>query len=195
MKPLRQAALAGIRFLALLAALLPGYAPAIPIEVHDPEVSLTVPSGFEEMAPLTNAPEVVRLFVRRPGPEEAPDTWLTIRKSGSDWTPPADGSAVLGRYAERLNNLDVEVLQSRVSSNAETLRESQAQMPVGTALLQINLKSRAMEDHEMKDLMRQVLTSASTQPPEQRERFQGWGAVGLCLLLGAVLIVIAFGRR
>lgn len=184
----------------LCAAALP--ATAIPIQVHEQDVSLTVPDGFEEMTPLTNDPEVVRLFVRRPAGTEAPDTWLSIRRGGSnvnavtDWQPGASGSQVLGRYSERPRDLDIAVLQTQAASNEAVIRQSQARLPSGDTPYRLDLRSRTMEDQEMKAIMRSVLASAARQqegPP--KPSFNGWGAMFLCLTLGAALIVIAMGRR
>ena len=186
--------------LALAAALLPRPSAAIPVEVREQDVSLKLPDGFEEMSPLTNDPDVVRLFVRRPSTNDEPDTWLTLRKpragdtNAAGWLPPDSGVA-LGHYSERLNDLNVDILQSRLQTNDMTLLESSARLPVGAAPFQLDLRSRSLEDREMKTLMRQVLASANTSATPPREEFKGWGSVVLCLVLGATLIVIAFGRR
>lgn len=173
---------------------------AIPVKVGDGNIAVTVPEGFEEVQPLTNEADVVRLFAHRPSVAAEPDTWLTIRQA-----PAANGAVessnaeadrgVLGRYSERLHGFDVAVLQDRLTTNETVYLQSRAQLPVGAATLLVDLKSRSMEDREMKDLMRAVLASAAARPAENENRFDDWGPLFLCLALAAALIIIAAARR
>lgn len=192
-----------IQALALLAlSLLPFSVSAIPVQIQEHNLSLTLPEGFEEMAPLTNDPDVVRLFVRRASPAEEPNTWLSIRRlppsatKSNDWAPTNTGGSLLGRYGERMRDLDVADLQTRLMTNDTVIIESQAPLPMGSVPLQLDIRSRAMEDLEMKKLMRTILASAAAQPEDRRDTsHNGSGAMFLCLVLGAALIVIACGRR
>lgn len=172
---------------------------AIPVEVHEGGVAFTVPDGFEEMAPLTNEADVVRLFARRPSATADPDTWLTIRQQAGtgavDAATAETGLGVLGRYSERLHGLDVAVLQDRLMTNEAVYLQSRAQLPVGAATLLVNLKSRSMEDREMKELMRAVLASAADQPADSENGFNDWIPLFICLGLAAALLIIAIGRR
>ncbi len=192
--------LTALRGWLAVCALLPLAAAAIPIEVHEQDLALTVPDGFEEMAPLTNDPDVVRLFIRRPSTTGEPDTWLSIRRieppgPASEWHPDVVGSNdIMGRYSERLHDFDVDVIQSRLNAEDAVYRGSRARLPGDSASYQVDLVSRSMEDQEMKTLMRTVLASASAAE-EQTASFTGWGAMFLCLTLGAALIVLAFARR
>ena len=186
----------------LLLSLAPWAAPAIPVQIKEHNLSLTLPAGFEEMAPLTNDPDVVRLFVRRASPADEPNTWLSIRRLPASiatppaWAPTNAGAALLGRYAERLQTLDVDELRARMKTNEALLLESQAPLAGGSVPLQLDIKSRAMEDREMKELMRTVLASAATQAEEGRDPpGRGAGAMFLWLALGAAVIVIACARR
>ena len=87
----------------LVLGLFPLAAPAIPVQIQEHNLSLTLPEGFEEMAPLTNDPDVVRLFVRRASPADEPNTWLSIRRlpasaaRPADWAPTNAGSPLQGR--------------------------------------------------------------------------------------------------
>jgi hypothetical protein len=189
--------------LVLLALSLgPLSAPAIPVQIQEHNLSLTLPEGFEEMAPLTNDPDVVRLFVRRASPADEPNTWLAIRRvpaagvTNADWAPAPAGRPLLGRYGEQVPTLDVDALQATVLTNEAMLRERQARLSAGDVPLQLDIRSRALADREMKELMRTILASAAVQAEEPQEpSSHGWGAMFLCLALGGALIVIACGRR
>jgi len=188
-------------FFASFACFVVGISPAlaIPVEIHEGDIALTVPEGFEEITPLTNESDVVRLFARHPSPSAEPDTWLTIRRAPvttgtvSDATTDTN-SGILGRYSERLHGFDIAVLQKRLTSNDAVYLQSRAQIPAGANALLVDLKSRALEDHEMKDLMRTVLASAAARPAENQETFN-WGPMFLCLALAAALIILACARR
>lgn len=194
------------RYLSTLAlvmlSLTPLVASAIPVQIEEHNLSLSLPAGFEEMAPLTNDPDVVRLFVRRASPADEPNTWLSIRRlpaatgTPGAWVPSNTGVQLLGRYAERSRSLDVDALQTQWLTNETLVLESRARLSAGSVPLQLDIKSRAMEDRELKELMRTVLASAATQADERRGPSKGgWGAMFLCLLLGSALIVIVCGRR
>ena len=193
--------LPGLGLFLLALGLAPWSAPAIPVQIQEHNLSLTLPEGFEEMAPQTNEPDIVRLFVRRASPAEEPNTWLAIRRlpaagaTNADWAPAADGS-LLGRYTEQLPLLDVDALQATVRTNEAMLRERQGHLSVRDVPLQLDIRSRDLADREMKELVRGIVASAAVQDEEPRETSsRGWGAMFLCLVLGAGLIVIACGRR
>ncbi len=186
----------------IVGLLAPLSVPAIPVQIQEHNLAFTLPEGFEESAPVTNDPGVIRLFVRRASPADEPNTWLSIRRlpapavKPADRTPTNTSDLLLGRYAERLQTLDVEDLQTRLMTNEAMVLEGQVRLPMGSVPLQLDIKSRVMEDREMKKLIHTILASAASQPEERRETSsKGTGAMFLCLVLGAALIVIACGRR
>lgn len=184
---------------ALLIA-LPLISCAIPAEIHSGDIAFPVPEGFEAVTPLTNESDVVRLFARRSSTTAEPDTWLTIRQTqastGAVEAAAAEPSrGVLGRYSERLHGLDVAVLQDRLTTNDSVYLQSRAQFPAGSGTLEVDLKSRSLQDQEMKEIMRAILAAAAAQRTENQQDFSGWGAMFLCLVLAAALIIIACGRR
>jgi hypothetical protein len=190
---------AGILILCLAASV----AVAIPIEVSEPGFSLTLPEGFREVTDASQTSDITRLFVLTPedtGGGAA--TWLTIsrvktnRPAALEEAGDTNGMKVIGRYSERMNNLDVEVLVSQVHSNDAMSIEQSARLPLDPNAIQLDLKVHSDDDQKARETMRKIIQSvARTAPPAQPPEASGWGAALLCLVMVAVVFVVILARR
>jgi len=186
----------------LAAAGLGPSAWSLPIELKEKEFTIVLPEGFEESQPQTNEnADIIRLFTRREAAAETPETWLTIRRLETHTPAPllgpasqADSGETVRRYTERLNQADIEVLSARVTTNASSLAESAALLPLGPNTIQVDLKSRTLKDKEMDEIMRQVLASARPASAPEESGVPKWGMAILSLVLGFVVLLVALGK-
>lgn len=188
---------------ALMLGLLTGLAEAIPVEISDTGVTLTLPEGFEEVA-LTNLPsDLSRIFVRRVASNEDSEACLMISRIPTNAPPdllqtgitfePADA---IGRYSEQLNNQHVAIVMSQVITDNTIVVEQSARVPQSANTLLLDLKLRTNDDAATRELMRKIVESvAATPPPSASTDAVGWQGALVYVGLAAVLLVIGIARR
>lgn len=192
-----------ISMLLFLALTLP--APAIPLEIRD-SISHAIPAGFEAI-PATNLhPEALasQVFKLQGSDDTTPPTWLSIRRVSTSGTnvmrdariDPSDDFKVVGRFSERLYNLDIAILESELQTNDITLRRRSAQLPSGTDVFLLDLQSPSLKTNEMDAIMRHVVKAIAEQnSATPRSEVQGWKSAVVCLLMVAMVFVVAIARR
>ena len=183
---------------ALLLTLLAVTALAAPLEVREPGFNLTLPDGFREVSDASHSTEVTRLFVLK---DEPAQTSLTVSRISSNdtpalWPEATNEMKIVGRYSERLNDLDVEVLISQSGTNDSATLERSARLPLTPSAIRLDLKSRAENDAEAQALMRKILQSVATAQPEpEPQEPVNWRGTLICLAMAALMFVVVMARR
>lgn len=181
---------AGIWFTGLTAQ-------GIPLEVTEGPLTFSLPEGFQEIGPTgITASAVERLFVNRKTDPGESDTWIRLRRgepsvTGGGFADPE--VRVLGRYTERIAQLNVDVLSGEQAATSVVLS---ATLPLDPEILQIDLRSPALRKREADDMMREILKTVAIQAAEPvQPEVKGWKGALVCLAMVAMVIVVAVARR
>jgi hypothetical protein len=176
---------------------------AIPVQVSEPGYSLTLPEGFREIVNSSHTSDVSRLFVMASSDEQGgTETWLTISRVRTNdplslyADEDTNGMKVVGRYSERINDLDLEVLVSQVRTNDAVAIEQSVRLPLDPHLIQLDLTLHSDDDEKARETMRKIIQSvtrtAPTTPPAESA---GWGGTAICLVGVAIAFVVLLARR
>jgi hypothetical protein len=207
MKPHKHRALQSCRRTWLAAAFLFGllvsFGHAIPLEIQETELTLTLPEGFEEVSGTNGQPEPSRLFVRRVASNEQPSAYLTIRRLPAYGAPDAWQTAsntehmtVLGRYSESLNAQNVAIMLSETVTNDSAMIEQSARVPITAHTILLDLKLHTNDNSEAQALMRKIIQSmAMTTPSPPAQQVSGWMGALAYVALAVALLVVAIARR
>ena len=182
----------------MAACLLAGAltAAALPVQVEEPEFSLTLPDGF---APSTNAAGV---YVRYDLGTATPGTWVTIEPAPGGTTnaavegdlPRSPAMEFLPPYRDKWRDvgLDIQSYRSATGDVRELVRSFE--VPLRPAPVKVTLHSRTMADADMKKTVHAILESLEVRSPDENVGMPGWAKAVLYLVLGAVVVIIALAR-
>ena len=195
---------AGVTVLSLL--MLSPSAYAIPLEIRGPGFSQALPDDFAEIPETNIATEAFasQMFMKRSSNESNPPTWFSIRRVPGTrtnelpefWLERPDEFKVVSRFSERLYNLDADILESEMQTNSFTLKRRSMQLPAGPDLFMLDLQSPSLKTNEMEAIMRKVVkTIAEQKSATERVEVQGWQSAIICLLMVAMVFVVALARR
>jgi hypothetical protein len=195
---------AGVTVLSLLVLSPSTY--AVPMEIRDPGVAQSLPEDFVEIPATNIAAEAFarQVFMRRGSNDISPPTWFSIRRVPGTrtnelpglWRESPDEFKVVGRFSERLYNLDADILESEMQTNAFILRRRSVQLPAGPDVFMLDLQSPSLKTNEMEAIMRKVVkTIAEQNSATERVEVQGWQSAIVCLLMVAMVFVVALARR
>lgn len=175
---------------------------ASPLEIEEPGFTLTLPEGFREMSADENSAEAKRLFVLETSDGKRSNAFLTVSRSIDHDHPELwpegerQDTKIIGRYSERLNNQDVEVLISQIGSNDSATLERSAYLPLTPNAVRLDLKSPAENDAEAAALLRRILQSvAAAKPAPAPEEPVNWRSALICLALAGLVFVVALAKR
>lgn len=174
----------------------------IPLEVREKEVAIVVSNGIVESKSQTNDDSgVIQLFKRKESPAESPEKWLTVSRSDTNAPVPGiwgsnntDSGDTVRRYTERLNQAEIEGLSSRNATNGGVSMESPERPAVELDTARSDLKSRASQEKEREETLKQVIASAKPVAPPDGHGFTGWGTAIICAVLGFTVLLVAFGK-
>jgi hypothetical protein len=194
----------GITVLALLV--LPPSIHAIPLDIKEPGLAQALPEDFEEIPVTNGATEAFanQIFMKRDSNESIPPTWFSIRRIPGSRTNAllalghdhADEFKVVGHFSERLYNLDTDILEAELQTNSFILRRRSVHVPLGQDLFMLDLQSSSLKTNEMEAIMRKVVkTIADQNSASERIEVQGWQSAIVCLLMVAMVFVVALARR
>jgi hypothetical protein len=186
----------------MLICLLAPVAGAIPLELNEPGFTLTLPEGFKEVPGDGSSAETRRLFMRTASPDGSSNVSLTIRwfgdkeKQGFDEENAEEGAKIIGRYSERLNNQDIDVLVAQATSNDALSIHQSATVPLDRGAILFDLRTHTEDDKAAQALMRKLIQSLAVQSRQTEEiGVQGWRSAIAFLVMGALVLVVAVARR
>lgn len=196
----------GVVITALSLLMLSPSIHAIPLEIREPGLAQALPEDFEEIPVTNSAMEAFanQVFMKRDSNESSPPTWFSIRRIPGTLTNDLPGLGydrtdefkVVGRFSERLYNLDADILESELQTNSFTLRRRSVQVPMGQDFFMLDLQSPSLKTNEMEAIMRKVVkTIAEQNSATGRTEVQGWKSAIVCLLMVAMVFVVALARR
>ena len=190
--------------IGLILFTLPVLTHAIPTEAGNRKVTLPLPAGFQEVPVSNVAPDALpgQLFLLRGSNAAAPSAWFSIRRLSDrpsntvQWHSPASDLKVVGRYSERMGNLDLDILDSESTTNNTLLRQRSIQFSLASDRFLLDLRSPTLQTNEMDAIMKQVVkTLASQKNATTPEELEGWRNAIICLVMVAMIFVFAVARR
>lgn len=187
----------------LLSLPIPGR--AIPVEERNQGVSLPLPAGFEETSATNDSANASlgQVFVLRGSNEATPPSWLSIRRldhshtgDAFQWQNDSNEFKTVNRYSERLGNLDMDVLIAEWTTNNIMFHQRSILFSTASDRFLLDLRSPSLQTNEMDAIMRRVIRTlaikSSSPPPVE---VQGWQNAVICLVMVAMVFVVALGKR
>ncbi len=180
---LRQSLAAGIVLLGIVTAHFPAWSAPLKIEKED---SSQAPSEEFEGRATTNSPSAWFGIHQNSESKKMPDTWLEN----------TNGLTLASLISERLYNLDMGILEAELQNNDIMCRRQCAQLHPGIDVFLEDLHPAAPKTNEMDAIMRQVDKAIAEQKAAtSQNEVQGWKSAIVCLLMVAMVFVVAIARR
>lgn len=191
-----------IRALAILLLLAAVPCLGIPLELQT-NLSLAMPAGFEAIPAADDTDLSTQIFAMRGSNTDLPPTYFSVKKlpAGSTNSPPlwqeqSDEIKLVGHYSERLYNLDLDILDSEIQTNDNTLHKRSVQIPLRQDLFLLDLTVPAPKTNEMDMIMKQVVkTLAEQNAAHPEQEVQGSLSAIFYLLMVAAVILVVIARR
>jgi len=177
---------------------------AIPLELET-NLTIALPAGFERVSSGSQTQDLTDdTFVMRNTNADFENTWLAIRRlpAGQSNTPPVfleentEDVHIISRCTERLFNLDLDILDSEMTTNEGSIRQRTVQIPLRTDLFLMDLTAPVKKTNEMDAIMRQVVKTIAEQNTTQAHRgIEGFGDALICLAMVALIILAVVAKR
>jgi len=199
---LRQSVRTGICALTLLTAPLP--ASAAPLKIENFENSPAISNQFKEVT-TTNIPSEVlgiHMFATNDVNEPCFPPGFNIRQNSDSgkmqeaWLKTTNGLTLAGLISERLYNLDIGILEAELQENDIMCRRHSAPLHPGIDVFLEDLQLSAPKTNELDAIMQHVVkTIAEQNASSSQNEVQGWQSALVCLLMVAIVFVVAIARR
>jgi hypothetical protein len=192
----------GIFALMLLIAHLP--ASAAPLKIENPENSQAGSNQFTEISTTNAPPEILakHIFATNDVHEPYFPTGFNIRQDPQSgnmpeaWFGNTNGLSLAGLISERLYNLDIGILEAELQANDIMCRRQSAQLHAGIDVFLKDLQPAAPKTNELDAIMQHVgKTIAEQNSPSSQNKVQGWQSAIVCLLMVAMVFIVAIARR
>ncbi len=180
---LRESLGASLVVLTLLRAHFP--AESAPLKIETTDIAQASSGELEGIA-ATNSPFV----------------WFSIRQNPDSrgmsgaWFEKTNEFGIISRISERLYNLDIEILESELQKNDMRIRWHNTQLHTGIDVFLNDLQPVSPKTNEMDAIMQHVVkTIAEQKASSSQNEVQGWQSAIVCLLMVAMVFVVAIARR
>lgn len=180
---LRQGLATGIVSLAILTAHIQAW--SAPLKIEN-EAITQAPSGEFEEGAATNSPSVWFGIHQNSESGKIPKTWFEN----------TNRLTLAGLISERLYNLDIGILEAELQKNDMMCRRQCAQLHPGIDVFLADLHPAVPKTNELEAIMRQVDKAIAEQKASSSQNeVQGWKSAIVCLLMVAMVFVVAIARR
>jgi hypothetical protein len=180
---LRQWLASGIVALAILTAHFPAW--SAPLKI-DNAVLAQAPSGEFEGIATTNSLSAWFSIHQNPDSGKMPETWFEN----------TNGLTLASLISERLYNLDIGLLEAELQISDIMCRRQCAPLHPGIDVFLEDLHPAVPKTNELEAIMRQVDKAIAEQKASSsQDEVQGWKSAIVCLLMVAMVFVVAIARR
>jgi hypothetical protein len=180
---LRQSLAGSIVAFAIVTAHFPAW--SAPLKIENADIS-HAPSGEFEGIANTNSPSVWFSSHQNPDSGKMPEAWFEN----------TNGLSLAGLISERLYNLDIGILEAELQANDIMCRRPFAQLHPGIDVFLADLHPAVPKTNELDAIMRQVDKAIAEQKAAtSQNEVQGWKSALVCLLMVAMVFVVAIARR
>jgi hypothetical protein len=180
---LRQSLAAGIIAIAILTAHFEAW--SAPLKIENEEASQEPSEKFEGIA-TTNSPSVLFSIHQNPDSGKRPEAWL---ENTNELT-------LAGLISERLYNLDIGLLEAELQNNDIMCLRQSAQLHPGIDVFLEDLHPATPKTNELDAIMQKVDKVIEKQKASlSQNEVQGWKSAIVCLLMVAMVFVVAIARR
>ncbi len=199
---LRHSAGTGIFAFMLLIAHLP--ASSAPLKIENPENPQAGSTQFTEISTNNTPPEILEKHIFETNNVNEPyfPAGLNIRQDSPSgnmqeaWFEHTNGLALAGLISERLYNLDIGILEAELQANDIMCRRHSAQLYPGIDVFLEDLQPPSPKTNELDAIMQHVgKTIAEQNSSSSQNEVQGWQSAIVCLLMVAMVFVVAIARR
>ena len=180
---LRQALVAGIIALALLTTHFQAW--SAPLKIENEEASQAPSEEFQGIA-TNNSPSVLFSIHQNPDSGKIPAAWF---ENTNELT-------LTGLISERLYNLDIGILEAELQKYDIMCRRQCAQLNPEIDVFLEDLHPSTPKTNELDAIMRQVAKAIAEQKASSSQNeVQGWKSAIVCLIMVAMVFVVAIARR
>lgn len=181
-------------------------AAAIPLEIRNashasaPVAAKDIPPRFDESPEVS----VENTFIRKTLEEDTARIWLgtyrsiaTSTNGGSLFTSDeTTDDQSLQTHFVRLHNLDMETMDTGLGPERTPITSPRLYLPMENDLFVQDLRTRPSTTNEMAAVMKQVVKTLADQDSSSgRTSLQGWGSAVMCLLLAAMVFLVAVAKK
>ncbi|MEI6787416.1 MAG: hypothetical protein WCL49_02945 [bacterium] len=180
---LRQSLVACIIALTILTAHFQAW--SAPLKIENEEASQAPSEEFQGIV-TNNSPSVLFSIHQNPDSGKKPEAWLEN----------TNGLTLAGLISERLYNLDIGILEAELQKNDIMCRRQFAQLNPEIDVFLEDLHPSTPKTDELDAIMKQVGKAIAEQKASSAQNeVQGWKSAIVCLIMVAMVFVVAIARR